>query len=143
MRSSGVRTHHSALIIQRFCPVYPANAAGAEHADAVARGDPHRRRYGGSAGPAACDRDRQVAAREFVDVVAGGESLQLSRGQAGAQLAVHDGDSPRKRTVVASDLLQPLRGRQILRVRQAVGDEGRFESKEGVGGLHVFVPYVT
>ena len=115
--------------------MHAADAAGGEHLDAGHVGDDHRGGDGRCAVFAAGAQDSQIAAGGLGD---GGallaEVLDLLFGQTGLQTAADDGDGRGDGAVLTDDALDLQGGLHILRIGHAVGDDGGFQSDDGLTG---------
>jgi hypothetical protein len=78
---------------------------------------------------------RQVAPAELGHAGAGAaQAFDLRAAQPGLQPPVHHGHRGRHRPMGAHLALHLQRGRHVLRIRHAVGNDGRFQRHDGAAG---------
>ena len=111
-----------------------ADAAGGEDLDAGEAGADHRGGDGGGAGPALAEGDGEVGARELADVGGGGEALEPVGLEADMDAALHHRDGGGDGAGGGDLGLDGARGREVLGMRHAVGDDRRFEGDERPAG---------
>ena len=123
----------SAAGLTERAAVDAADAAGREDPDAGGLGRDHRRRDR-RRGPAALgQRDGQARPGGLADRAGRGgrERLQGRLVQADEDAAVMDRDRRRDRATLADRRLRRARDLDVLRIRQAVADQGGFEGDDG------------
>src|SRR5687768_10755992 len=101
-----------------------ANAAGRENFDSRTMGDPERCRNSCAAGPLLSYRKRNVPFANLLCVTIVRQQTKLFVSQAGAELAVDDGDGRPVCPSVSDDSFQTLRGFEIQRPWQTMRDHG-------------------
>jgi hypothetical protein len=119
-----------------------ADAARGEDAEPGAARYPERPGDGRRAVLAARDRERQVAPADLAHALALGEPRELRRVEPDAQAPAEHGHGRRHSPALAHGLLQTPRRLEVLRARQPVRDDSRFERHDRAplahGGLDLF-----
>jgi hypothetical protein len=107
-----------------------ADAAGGKNFDSGSMRNPHRRRHSRRPIPAPRDCDSNVPRAQFLHIVVIGDALALRLIEAHVQLSGEHCYGCRRRALSSDDLFDGDGGFEVLRPRQSVRDDRRFERNE-------------
>ena len=106
----------------------PADPAGGKYFYPGPMGGKHRPGNGGAATFLLEDGCGKIPAADLADVFFIRQAFQFRIGQANVNFAIQYGDGGRRGAVFTDHAFHITGKRQVLRARQAVGDDGGFQS---------------